>query len=106
MWFYIGFMALPMLQFVIFYIGVNVNSVLLAFKDITFTNGAYSFGWTFSNFTKWFMDVNEFALLKQTLLVSVKSYFIACRSDCFSRITYSKNYPARCFSDLCCFCLR
>ena len=66
MWFYIGFMALPMLQFVIFYIGVNVNSVLLAFKDITFTNGAYSFGWTFSNFTKWFMDVNEFALLKQT----------------------------------------
>lgn len=76
MWFYIGFMALPMLQFVIFYIGVNVNSVLLAFKDITFTNGAYSFGWTFSNFTKWFTDVNEFALLKQTLLVSIKSYFI------------------------------
>lgn len=76
MWFYIGFMALPILQFCIFYIGVNVNSFLLAFKDITFENGAYVFKFTFDNFKNWFADPNEFSILTQTFLVSIKSYFV------------------------------
>lgn len=35
MWFYIAVLAIPLLQFCIFYIGVNVNSFILAFRNIT-----------------------------------------------------------------------
>ena len=32
--FYVGFMAIPVLQFVVFYIIVNFNSFLMAFQNI------------------------------------------------------------------------
>ena len=74
MWFYIGFMALPMLQFIIFYIGVNFNSFLLAFRNIVFNSETkrYDYFWTFNNFTNWFKDTNEFELICQTLKISLK----------------------------------
>ena len=61
MWFYIGFMALPMLQFIIFYIGVNFNSFLLAFRNIVFNSETkrYDYFWTFNNFTNWFTLTNS-----------------------------------------------
>ena len=78
MWFYIGFMALPMLQFIIFYIGVNFNSFLLAFRNIVLNSETkrYDYFWTFNNFTNWFKDINEFELLCQTLKISIKTYAI------------------------------
>ena len=78
MWFYIGFMALPMLQFIIFYIGVNFNSFLLAFRNIVFNSETkrYDYFWTFNNFTNWFKDTNEFELICQTLKISLKTYAI------------------------------
>lgn len=78
MWFYIGFLALPVLQFCIFYIGVNVNSFVLAFRNIALDaeTKQYLYSWTASNFTKWFKDANEFRLLMQTLKISLKSYVI------------------------------
>ena len=46
--FYCAFMAYPVLQFVIFYLFVNFNSVLLSFKDIDVYD--YSkYKWTFDN---------------------------------------------------------
>lgn len=75
-WFYAGFMALPILQFFIFYICVNFNSFLLAFRNIVLDEETkqYSYFWTFKNFSNWFTDTNEFQLLCQTLKISLKSY--------------------------------
>ena len=43
-------LAFPLLQFVIFYIGVNFNSILLAFQDIKLEGTKETVGWTFANF--------------------------------------------------------
>ena len=43
-------LALPLLQFCIFYIGVNFNSILLAFQDITIEGTKETVKWTFANF--------------------------------------------------------
>ena len=52
--FYWSMMALPLLQFFIFYIVVNFNSILMAFQEYnTFT---FSNTWNFNNFTYWFTD--------------------------------------------------
>lgn len=50
--FYYGLMALPLLQFCIFYIGVNFQSILLAFQDYDNLNGKFVFlsGDIFKNF--------------------------------------------------------
>ena len=41
--FYLAVVGLPILQFCIFYIGVNFNSILLAFKNYDTLTGEYSF---------------------------------------------------------------
>ncbi len=48
--FYALLLAFPVLQFIIFYVCVNLNSILLAFKVYDYDTGAYSFA-GFSNFT-------------------------------------------------------
>ncbi len=56
--FYYSFIALPILQVLIFYFGVNINSILLSFKEYTF-NGQYmeaSFV-GFDNFAKFFKAI-------------------------------------------------
>ena len=78
-WFYVAVLALPVLQFCIFYIAVNINSFILAFRNITLDaeTKKYIFSWTFDNFKNWFADENEFLQLTQTLLISLKSYAIS-----------------------------
>lgn len=39
LWFYISIMTLPVIQFIIFYIIVNFNSILLAFKEYEYLEG-------------------------------------------------------------------
>ncbi len=51
--FYVGFMAIPVLQFVVFYIIVNFNSFLMAFQNIRSVRVG-DFSWTLKNFTTWF----------------------------------------------------
>lgn len=67
--FYWSMMALPLLQFAIFYIVVNFNSVLMAFQEYnTFT---FENTWNFNNFTYWFSDQWSIKLgycLKNSLL--------------------------------------
>lgn len=47
--FYCALIALPMLQYCVFYIGVNFNSILLAFRQYNFGEGGYN--WVgFNNF--------------------------------------------------------
>lgn len=52
--FYVGFIALPVVQFAVFYVGVNFNSILLAFRDYTYADG---YGWAgFDNFKRLFTE--------------------------------------------------
>ena len=79
----------PVLQFCVFYIGVNFNSLLISFQNITYVNvdsagnavnSATSFTWTLLQYQKafeWFGS-SEFGNM---LWVSVKSYLI---STCIS----------------------
>ncbi len=64
--------ALPVIQFCIFYIGVNFNSILLTFKEYDTVKGEYSFA-AFENFSKIFDSLssgNELAYaVKNSLLL-------------------------------------
>lgn len=54
--FYSALLALPLLQFCVFYIYVNFNSVILAFQEYDAFEMKYSFVWT-ENFEKVFEDL-------------------------------------------------
>ncbi len=54
--FYILTFAIPIAQFCIFYIGVNFNSILLAFKNYDAVTGDYSFA-AFDNFKQFFINI-------------------------------------------------
>ena len=75
--FYSLMMVWPVLQFCVFYIGVNFNSVLLAFKD--FGNSQTEFTWSFGNFKAW-LDFNDSmygAYIPPAFIVSIKAYLIS-----------------------------
>lgn len=71
--FFICLVALPLLQFFIFYVCVNFNSILLAFKEYD-TDGNYTFVF-FKNFSNLFDDFKRYTLfsvaLKNTLIIFV-----------------------------------
>lgn len=73
--FYCLFMAYPVLQFVIFYIFVNFNSILLSFKKIDIYD-YNKFEWTLENFTQWFKDPTMFDQIINAAGVSLKVYLI------------------------------
>lgn len=56
--FYYGLMFIPILQFCIFYIGVNFQSILLAFQDYDTINGKFNFlkGDIFKNFKDIYLE--------------------------------------------------
>ena len=56
--FYIGLLALPMLQFTVFYIYVNFNSFVLAFQKYNVSNFSYDFV-GFDNFKEVFTNLFE-----------------------------------------------
>lgn len=75
--FYCLMAALPLLQFCIFYVGVNINSILLAFKDYEYGTGVYQ--WVgFQHLGKVFKDfVTDGVLIKSitnSLLVYVFNF--------------------------------
>lgn len=85
---------LPLLQFFIFYICVNFNSILLAFKKYDI-NGVTSFA-GFDNFKQLFSDFKNFTLYKVALKNSTLVFFIGCPVSLtlallFSYYIYKKN---------------
>ena len=75
--FYSLMIAWPVLQLCVFYIGVNFNSILLAFKDFGLSQTEYT--WSFNNFKLWF-DFSDPAfggLIPDALKVSLKAYAIS-----------------------------
>lgn len=69
--FYFCMMVLPLLQFFIFYICVNFNSVLLAFREYDYDTGRYIFT-GFDNFRQFFVDLKDVVYLK----AAIKNSFI------------------------------
>ncbi|MBR2988950.1 MAG: sugar ABC transporter permease [Clostridia bacterium] len=72
--FYCLMIAYPILQFCIFYIGVNANSFLLAFQRIDPKTGL-TVQWTFTVLQDAFKEMTSPTML-QTMKLSLQSYFI------------------------------
>ena len=71
--FYCAFLSLPVLQFCIFYIGVNFNSFLLAFKSYEYETGAYQ--WVgFTNFKDVFSDFASVLYMQASIRNSLMLY--------------------------------
>ncbi len=71
--FYCLMMALPVLQFVVFYIGVNFNSVLLAFQDIDLLGETT---YTLDNFTDAFQQITQSPALLSALKTSLVAFCV------------------------------
>lgn len=72
--------ALPMIQFAIFYIGVNINSFVLAFKKITISSaGVSTTTWVgFDNFRQFLSDIfSEGGILRYAALNSLIHYAVS-----------------------------
>ncbi len=72
--FYIIMMAFPVLQFLVFYIGVNFNSILLAFQDINLADGTSTF--TLSKISEAFRMITQSSALLSALKNSLISFAI------------------------------
>ncbi len=70
--FYMILLAFPLLQFAVFYIGVNFNSVLLAFQRIDIISGTVT--WTFDNIKNAFVDMTQSQSLLEMMGLSFLSY--------------------------------
>lgn len=70
------FLMYAVLQFVIFYIGVNINSILLAFQNYDVLTATYSFA-GFSNFSQVISDI----FINGTLLNAIKNSAILFLSN-------------------------
>lgn len=72
--FYILLMAFPVIQFCVFYIGVNTKSILMAFQKIDIVNGTTQ--WTFDNIREAFRMMTSTPQMLSILSVSVLSYLL------------------------------
>ena len=97
--FYWSMLALPILQFLIFYIGVNLNSFALAFQKFDYKGNGFGFV-GFKNFFENFVDVfDEFkevvylqSAFKNSLLVFVVSLVVGLTlALLFSYYIYKKS---------------
>ena len=70
--FYCVMIAFPLLQFVLMWIGVNINSILLAFKEI---NVDYTYEWTLNQFLRVFHDITKDTSVREGLINSAIFWF-------------------------------
>lgn len=76
LFFFLALVAYPILQFSIFYIGVNFNSILLAFKEFDPATSEYNFS-GFINFKNFFYDVAHDSVMRISITNSFKIYFVS-----------------------------
>lgn len=70
--FYCIMLAFPLLQFIIMWIGVNINSILLAFKEI---NLDYTYEWTLNQFSRVLYDITTDTVVREGLINSAIFWF-------------------------------
>ena len=92
--FYCILFAIPVIQFCVFYLGVNFNSILLAFKDYDVFTGKYSYT-GFDNFKRFFNDLGYGNILsyawKNSLKIYLFGYLSTTLSICFSFYIFKKK---------------
>jgi len=104
--FYIVCMALPILQFCIFYIGVNINSIALSFKEyVNDGNGNYVYTFAkFDNYRRLFKDFAEQEYLRKSIVNSLKVFCFTIvslvLSVCFAYYVIKKHFGAKTFQVL------
>lgn len=77
--FYWSILAFPVLQFVIFYIGVNINSFALAFQEFDLQGGGFvfvGFDEFWKNFIAVFQEFQEADYLRQAFANSIIAYLV------------------------------
>lgn len=75
--FYILMLIFPLAQFAVFYIGVNLNSFLLAFQS--YNIGTSSFEWVgLENFRRLWQELVKFSTLRDALYNSLVVWFFTC----------------------------
>lgn len=104
--FYIICASLPILQFCIFYIGVNFNSIALSFKkyvNVGDGNWDYTFA-KFENYKNLFKMFAEQEYLQKSILNSVKVFFFTLLSMvlavCFAYYIVKKHFFGKTFQVL------
>lgn len=103
--FYASIVALPILQFLIFYVGVNVNSFILAFQTWDGDINAYTwnkFDMLFDNFKRVLSDFSTQPILKNSLRNSLVLFVIgvvfgSTLALLFSYYIYKKHFAYRFF---------
>lgn len=92
--FYLAIVALPMLQYCIFYIGVNLNSILMAFQSYDAVAGKFYFD-GFVNFERIFEEFGSNGHLLNALKNSVMYYgitvLVMIMATCFSFYVYKRR---------------
>lgn len=99
--FYISIIALPLIHFVIFYVGVNFNSILLAFQRYDFGSGEFSFIGV-DNFIKFFNDITTQGTLNSAVSNSLIFYVVSLivglpLTLIFSFYIYKKMFASKMF---------
>ncbi|MBR3864721.1 MAG: sugar ABC transporter permease [Clostridia bacterium] len=102
--FYIAVMALPCLQFVIFWVCVNINSILLAFRDYHQNTNSFTF-YGFNNFKNVISDLKNvehlIPAIKNSAIVYVCGILISTPlSVIFSYYLYKKKLMHKTFKTI------
>jgi len=73
--FYVLMLVIPITQFLIFYVGVNFNSILLAFRSYNPLDGTYSFV-GFDNFNRVFSDLSNQSMFQIAMSNTINAFFV------------------------------
>lgn len=75
-----GMLLIPLIQFAIFYIWINANSIIMAFREFTFEwdeNDNEIYVWSFYNFTRFFKEWSNPESVIVSALMNTLKYFAA-----------------------------
>lgn len=73
--FYICILALPVLQLCVFYVGINVNTIKLAFQRFDYANGEYAFN-GLTNFREFINNLKNLTVLQYAVKNSAILYLV------------------------------
>lgn len=73
--FYSVIIGLPLLQFLVFYVGVNINSILLSFLSYDANNGTYDWN-NFKNFEIFIYEFNSQSLFRASFYNSIVAFMV------------------------------
>ena len=91
-----GMLALPLLQWLIFFVYVNIDSILMAFQELDLNTGEVS--WTFNNFKRFFYEWRALdsmkTAVKNSILAGLNDVVLILLSLLLSYFLY-KKIPGR-----------